>query len=459
MASPTRRGRPRTAIDPARQAAFDALSLVQADDAYLNLALPQLMAERQLDSRDAALATELANGTARMLGSYDAIIAACVDGGPDALQPPVLTALRLGSHQLLSMRVPAHAAVGTSVELTRQAVGERPVRLVNAVLRRIAARPLDDWLAQVAPDRDTDLIGHLAVVHSHPRWIVAAFQNALGGDVDELEALLAADNAAPAVTLAVRPGLASVDELASNGAAPGRWSPYAAVLRGGDPGGLSQIRAGTVGVQDEGSQLAALLVTRAAVDGSDTRWLDVCAGPGGKAALLTGLGRRQGAVVIAADRQPHRARLVQAGLRAYPGPAPVLVADGTRPPWLPATFDRVIIDAPCTGLGALRRRPESRWRRLPGDIDALVPLQTDLLLTALDSVRPSGVVAYVTCSPHAAETRGVVDDALRRRTDVHEEDSRLLLPELPDVGDGPHVQLWPHRHGTDAMFMAMLRRR
>lgn len=447
-------------MDPARQVAYDALRAVDSDDAYLNLVLSRLLSDRRLSGRDAGFATELAAGTARLQGSYDAILDALVTAGSTSLQPAVRTAMRLGAHQLVSMRVPSHAAVGTTVELVRADVGERPVRMVNAVLRRVAEHDLPEWMARLAPDRNQDLIGHLAATHAHPRWIVEEFLRVLG-DAGEVTALLAADNVAPLVTLVTRPGLAERDDLVSGATAqavPGRWSPYAAVLGAGDPGGLDDVRAGRVGVQDEGSQLVTLALARAAVTGRDTRWLDLCAGPGGKSALLTGLARARGATLIANERLPHRATLVRSGLRGYGPPATVVCGDGTQPAWRPMEFDRVMVDAPCSGLGALRRRPEARWRRTAADVVALVPLQRALLQAALDSVRPGGVVAYVTCSPHADETRGVVDGVLASRPDAGEEDARALLPEVDDLGGGPHVQLWPHVHGTDAMFLTMLRR-
>ncbi len=465
----TRRARPRTQLDAARQTAYDVLRAVDHSDAYLNLALPRLLAERNLAERDAAFATELAAGSARMQGSYDVFLGGCVKGGLTALQPEVLTALRLGAHQLLNMRVPAHAAVGTSVELVRGAVGERPVRMVNAVLRRIGAQSFDAWVEATAPSRSGDVVGHLSVRHSHPRWVVGSFLAALH-DVGQVEALLAADNVAPEVTLAVRPGLMDVAALCEQGVVldgaatgsirRGRWSPYAAILSRGDPASYPAVKAGTAGVQDEGSQLAALAASRVEIDGRDTSWLDLCAGPGGKAALLTGLGRARRAVVVAGELRLHRARLVASALRAYPGSPAVVVADGVQPPWGAGSFDRVIADVPCSGLGALRRRPESRWRRRPGDVEDLVLLQKSLLSSALGSTRVGGVVTYVTCSPHPAETRGVVDAVLgQREDDVEELDARAVLSDVPDLGPGPHAQLWPHLHGTDAIFIAQLRRR
>jgi 16S rRNA (cytosine967-C5)-methyltransferase len=446
----------RVAVDDARRVAYLALRAVDDADAYLNLTLSRLLSEHTLDRRNAAFATELTSGTARLQGSYDAILEVCVSGGIRAVQPEVRTALHLGCHQLLSMRVSAHAAVSTSVELVREFAGERPVRLANAVLRRVSTQTLDAWITARAPARGDDLAGHLAVRYSHPRWIVSALLAQLG-DM-EAEQALAADNVAAPVTLVARPGLATAAELLVDDTKPGRWSPYAVLMKGGDPSTVAAVRDGRAGVQDEGSQLAALALARAGLTGPDRRWLDACAGPGGKAALLAGLGGERGVVLLAAERQPHRARLVATSLRRYGRGCAVVIADSTRPPWQQSSFDRVLVDAPCTGLGALRRRPEARWRRQPSDLDALVPLQHALLLAAVSAVRPGGIIGYVTCSPHPAETRGVVDAVLRERSDVTEVDARPLLDPVSDLGPGPSAQLWPHRHGTDAMFVSLLRR-
>ena len=231
-------------------------------------------------------------------------------------------------------------------------------------------------------------------------------------------------------------------------------------MDGGDPASVSAVAEGRAGVQDEGSQLVALALSRAGVEGRDERWLDLCAGPGGKAALLAALAAGQGARLLAAELRPHRAELVARALAGADGPLGTVAVDGTRPAWLPESFDRVLVDAPCSGLGALRRRPEARWRRTPDDLDDLVPLQERLLDRALDSVRPGGVVLYATCSPVLAETVGVVRTVLGRRDDVELRDAAPLLPEVPDAA-GPlpgTLQLWPHRHQTDGMFIALLGR-
>jgi 16S rRNA (cytosine967-C5)-methyltransferase len=466
-------------------------------DAYANLLLPALLHERGLTGRDAAFATELTYGTLRGRGTYDAILAACSDR--DQLDPPVRDVLRLGAHQLLATRVGPHAAVATSVDLAKDVCGPRPAGFVNAVLRRVATRDLDAWTEIVAPSRDDDPVGYLAVRYSYPRWIVEAFRDALGeASAAELEDALAAGNLRPDVVLAVTPGPEAPGSeapgsegygsegygsegygseargpeargpdparLAPPDTTPTRWSPYGLRLAGGDPAPL--VASGQAVVQDEASQLAALALARvslahdASVPGPDRLWLDLCAGPGGKARLLAGLAAGRGARLVASDVRPHRAGRVRAALlRARITPA-VIAADGRRVPWRPATFDRVLADVPCSNLGSLRRRPEARWRKTPDDVAELAAVQRALLDAAIESVRPGGVVAYVTCSPHLAETRDVVTAVADRRGDVTILDAPAVLAEVPGLraSDPRFAQFWPHRHGTDAIFLALLRR-
>lgn len=467
----------RTAPDAARQAAYDVLRQVADSDAYANLVLPPLLRERGIVGRDAAFATELAYGTLRLRGRYDAVLSRCTNGRPlEELDPDVLDLLRLGTHQLLGMRVPTHAAVAETVTLARSVTGQGPTGLVNAVLRAVSRRTPQEWEAEIAAGAADD-VARLAATESHPEWIVRAMRQSLvanGRPAAELEELLAADNLAPRVTLVARPGLVGTGELAAEvtdelGTTPedGRWSPYALVPGGGDPGRLPAVRRAEAGVQDEGSQLVALALAAAplAPGAADELWLDLCAGPGGKAALLGALAHERGAHLLANEVAPHRARLVAGSVAAIPaGTVEVRTGDGREIAESGAgPFDRVMVDAPCTGLGALRRRPESRWRRSLADLAQLGPLQRDLLDAAVDVTRPGGVVAYVTCSPHLAETRLVVEDAVRRRGDVELIDATAVLASVatsppPGVGDGPFVQLWPHLHGTDAMFLALLRR-
>ena len=444
-------GRRRTA----RGAAYDLLHAVHVDDAYANLAMPEILARAGLSARDAGLATELAYGTLRWQGFYDAILATCVDRPLDELDGRLLDVLRLGAHQIVNMRIPAHAAVGETVALARDVVGEGPSRLANAVLRRVSdGGDLEAWRARVADGPDA-----LAIATSHPRWIVTALGEALARhrgapDPEGLRAMLDADNAAARPSLVAR--RMPVEELrALPGVEPGRWSPLAATLVDGRPDDLAAVRDGRAGVQDEGSQLVALALANAPLEGPDATWVDLAAGPGGKAALLAGIARDRGAHLICVEPHAHRAELVRKALG--PGDHDVRVGDG-RDALAPATADRVLLDAPCTGLGALRRRPEARWRRTPQDLATLGPLQRGLLNAAIDIARPGGVIAYSTCSPHVAETDLVVEDVLRKRTDVELLDARSLLPGVPDLGPGPAARLWPHLHGTDGMYLAMLRR-
>lgn len=417
-----------------RAIAFQVLVDVREKDAYVNLLLPELIKDAQLEPRDAAFATELTHGTIRRQGTYDAIIDSLATSTVD---PDVREALRLGAHQLLSMRVPDHAAVKTTVDLVRRTTGHRAIGFANAILRRISQKSLEQWIEQLGAGMTRT--ERLALEHSHPEWIVQALEDAVTATVgaEELEALLAADNERPKVTLVARPGLCDPDDLPGT---PGRLSPWARILPGGDPGAVPQVRDGHAGVQDEGSQLVALTLAEAPVEGTDSHWLDLCAGPGGKSALLGALAAQRGGTVVANEPQAHRADLVRHSVRALRN-VQVTEFDGREGPWEEESFDRVLVDAPCTGLGALRRRPEARWRRSPDAVFELVALQVDLLDRALELVRPGGVVGYATCSPHLAETDEVVQSLGR-----------------DDVTVESVHRWWPHRDGTDAMYLAVLRR-
>ncbi len=453
-----------------------------ADGAYANLALPRLLREKHLSGRDAGFTTELVYGATRMSGLYDAIIAVAAGRPVDKIDANVLDTLRLGAHQLLGMRVPTHAAVDETVALARQVNGAGASGFVNAVMRRISEREPEQWLELVTAGIE-DPVEALALRTSHPLWIAKALRAALIGhgasttdEVGEsLEALLEADNAPARVSLVARPGLSSVDELVDAGADPSPTSPVGAVLREGDPGAIAAIRDGRAAVQDEGSQLLALALAAAPVHGDAAdheRWLDLCAGPGGKAGLLASIAVQQRIPFVANEISQHRADLVWqtlAAARAEAARVDSLIEVHERDGRdiggdEPGGYSRVLIDAPCTGLGALRRRPESRWRRTAADVAALAGLQRELLVSGIEATAPGGLIGYATCSPHLNETRFVVQDVLKKRDDVEVVDARDLFRDadgevLADLGDGPWVQLWPHVHGTDAMFFALLRRR
>ncbi|MCL2482614.1 MAG: rRNA cytosine-C5-methylase [Propionibacteriaceae bacterium] len=432
----------------ARQAGFAALAAIRSSG-YANLVVNEVLTRAQLSSNDARFVTELVYGTCRNQGTLDMVIEMAAGRELRTLQPAVVDVLRLGTQQLLRMRVPAHAAVSSSVGLAKEQIGHRVAGVVNAILRRVAGRDWEEWLDLLT--QGLDFRQALAVRTCHPGWIVDAYAQCL--PEPELAEALAANNRPPLPTLAVRPSLMTREELLAFGGEPTPYSEWG-VARKGDPLEVAAVRDGRAGVQDEGSQLVAAVLAR--VDAPAGPWLDMCAGPGGKAALLTGLARERSEQVVAADIHPHRVRLVADALQGYPGPAPVMVADGRTPAW-GACFSRVILDAPCTGLGALRRRPEARWRKTPADLTTLVALQRALLDRACQSVLPGGVVAYVTCSPHLGETAEVVAG----QGGVEILDAPALLPGVRQASassDPRFIQLWPHRHGTDAMFCALLRR-
>lgn len=330
------------------------LRAVSERDAYANLALPALLRERDITGRDAAFASELTYGTCRARGLLDAIIAHVADRPVERIDPVLLDLLRLGAYQLLRTRVEQHAAVATTVDQAKVEFDAARGGFVNAVLRKIAARGEQSWVAELAPDRQADPIGHAAFTHAHPRWVAQSFADALGADAGELTALLAADDDRPLVHLAARPGVLSAAELADQvDGTVGRYSPYAVYLPGGDPGGLAAVQAGTALVQDEGSQLVAQALTRAPVSGDDGgRWLDLCAGQAARprwsrrSAPPPGPGSPRW-------NPPRGAEMVRENARGLD--VEVLEVDGRDAARLltggAAKFDRVLVDAPCTGLG------------------------------------------------------------------------------------------------------------
>jgi len=430
---------------------------VVEDDAYANIAMSTIVRDAGLSQRDAAFATELAYGSLRMSGFYDEVIAVASGREPSSLEATVRAVLWIGAHQALDMSTPPHATVSESVDLAKHGGAARASGLVNAVMRRITERTRDEWVAAVAPGNG---IADLSIRTSHPEWIVAELEASLAarGRAGELEALLDSHNDAAAVTLAARPGLIDRDTLASqSGGTPTEFSPYGVVLKAGSPGKVAAVRDGAAGVQDEGSQLvaAALASTAARLAGAHERWLDACAGPGGKTALLGALAAARGASLDALELHPHRATLVRDNVRSLPpGVVDVHVGDATE--WSGGPFDRILVDAPCTGLGALRRRPEARWRRSPEDLRDLTDLQTRILAHAATLLAPGGVIAYVTCSPVLAETREIVEASGLRQVDARAALADVTGTTLEAWGRGPDVQLWTHDQGTDSMYLALL---
>jgi 16S rRNA (cytosine967-C5)-methyltransferase len=415
-----------------RDLALQALERVD-QGAYANLALPALLRRSELTSSERAATTDLVYGSLRMRAALDHALAPLSRQPLERLEPLVLRGLRLGAYELLFGGTAAHAAVAETVGAVARAGHRGQAGYVNAVLRRLAAAP-PEW-----PDPAVDPVGWATTRGSHPAWIVEEVLARLGPA--ELLALVEADNVRPEVSLRVTPGRATRDQLLAELAAAGEpvrpspLSPDCLVLERGDPARLTAVREGRAVVQDAASALVAPAVGA----GPGDLVADLTAGPGGKAGHLAALGAR----VLAAEVQPGRARLVAqtADRLGVAERLHAVVADGRRPPLRPGTADAALVDAPCTNLGSLRRRPEARWRHHPGDVAGLVELQLGLLEAAATAVRPGGTVLYSVCTWTRAETDGVVAGLLERRADLRLDQTR---------------QLWPHRDGADGMFLARL---
>jgi 16S rRNA (cytosine967-C5)-methyltransferase len=449
-----------------RGLAWELCRRVWAEGAYANLAWEDILGGSELSRDEKAFATHLAYGTLRHTGTIDAIINHASGRDQSTVDQGVWWVLQLGTFQWLWMRTPAHAVVNESVKLCKK-LGFHPASgLVNAVLRKITAKDLGTWLDAIT-DGVTDKITSIARRHAHPEWIVGLLDEALadsdpaGSDL-ELAALLEAHNEPATPTLVVLPGLATKRPTET----PTAYSPYGVYAEAGSPGADQRVREGRARVQDEGSQLAALVLTSAWPIDTPIAVADMCSGPGGKSALTQAVLAPTGSSLTAIEKAPHRADLVRQALAPFASntPAPrVLTGDaGEVLATEGVAYDRVLLDAPCTGLGALRRRPESRWRKSASDLDDLVALQRELLRSAVEHTAVGGVIVYVTCSPVVAETTeqmawlsGAYPVTMLDTPAIVE---RISERTIEGHRRGSAVQLWPHRHHTDAMFIQAIRR-
>ena len=436
--------------DPVRLLVYDILKEVNRSDGYSNLLLPQALTASNFEQRDKGFATELLYGTLRMQGRHDYIAAQVSDRPWSEVDSGIVDVVRLGAHQLFEMRVPSHAAVSATVELARKVLGESKASFVNALLRKMSAQSLDQWLAPA--NLISDPVERLSIIYSHPEWIVSAYFDLLR-DFTEVESLLSANNLAATPTIVWWPGRSSAEELISLGAQPTKYSDYGMKIEGA-PSTLEAVRHRRAGVQDEGSQLVAQIFAK--VVSNQDNWLDLCAGPGGKAALLSSLAKESGKKFTANEISAPRAKLVEQVI----GGARLLVGDGRDIATLGEMYGAILADVPCTGLGALRRRPEVRWRRTVADLRELTQLQRELSDAAISVLEDGGFFGYATCSPHLAETSIAVSDVLRKHPELELVDLQPYLPaDLNSAMRDKSLSLWTHRHETDAMFLAVFRKK
>ena len=435
--------------DAPRLLAFDLITEVNRNEGYSNLLLPQALSSSAMEDRDRNLVTELVYGTLRMQGKHDWVLAQISDRPWSEVDPGIIDVARLGVHQIHEMRIPDHAAVAATVEVARKRIGESKASFVNALLRSVTRKSIDDWFEPLLHIKDPVL--RMSIQYSHPEWIISAYYDLLK-DWEQVEAALAINNIPALPTLVSWPGYSTQEDLIALGAEATTYSPLGARWKG-NPASLEIIRHRLAGVQDEGSQLVATVFASVA-DGA--AWLDLCAGPGGKAALLSSIAAQRGISFTANEISTPRADLV----RRVVHDARVWTGDGREVTSHNELFDAVLIDAPCTGLGALRRRPEVRWRRTLKDLRELTQLQRELIDSAISVLKAGGVLGYATCSPHLAETSVQINDIIKNHPEMELVDVAPYLPQgLVNATRGGAMALWTHLHGTDAMFLALLRKK
>ncbi|MEK7315951.1 MAG: 16S rRNA (cytosine(967)-C(5))-methyltransferase RsmB [Candidatus Eisenbacteria bacterium] len=457
MSAPPRRTPPRRRKTPPRELALQILHDAESRSAYADRLLETRLRANALEPRDAAFVTTLVQGTLRYRALLDHHLDALLGARPDGMAGLPLWirgALRLGAYQMLVLtRVPVSAAVAESVELAKQYGHPGTAGLVNAVLRRLASGE-----RAALPAREADPVAHLAVATSHPRWLVERWVARLG--VEEAERLLHADNEEPAIT--VRPNLHRLrmavfqEALRAEGhdSVPGpNGGPVRVVAAGYVPSRSQLFRQGMLWLQDEAESVVPLLLGAK----SGMRVLDYCAAPGGKAAALAEA-VAPGGLIVAMERHASRARSMHENLseRLRMPRIAVVCADGTAPPFT-APFEAVLVDAPCSGLGVLRRRADARWRKEAPIIAEMAALQRALLHAAAALVKKGGVMVYSVCSLEPEETDATVKEFLDTHPSFVQEDAR---PHVPPGFRGADAALraYPHTHGTDGVYAVRLRR-
>lgn len=438
-------------MSDAREVALNLLNRVEQSDSYINLLLPKVLAKSGLEDSDRGLVQELSYGTLRWRLQYDEFINQLTPG--KTLSQKLRLCLQLGMHQLFRMRVPAHAAIHTTVELVK-GFESNAAGLANAVLRNAERQGFDSLLEQSTKQKSE--LDRLAIIYSHPAWVVSSLKAALSKDgrEDELEALLEANNQTPEINLTALPNTMAAETLLAQGIEKGTASPIGFITHG-NPEPLLRIPG--VRVQDQGSQLVALALLE--IGDKSGSWLDMCSGPGGKSAVLEAGIASFGGNLDCIEPNEQRAELVRQAL-TNPGISRVIVASGQSAS--PNTYSAILLDAPCSGLGSLRRKPESRWRKKPEQLPGLIKIQTELLEAAYHALKPGGVLAYATCTPTLSETNGQIASFLDKHQDIEllsaPEILKRVNPELEFAQNRKVAQLWTHKHGTDSMFLALMRK-
>ena len=431
-----------------RRVALKALISIEKERSYANLALPSFLKDSNLSVADKALVTEIVYGSIRLRGTYDKIIDSVSNRPVDTLDLEVREILRMGAHQLLNMRVASHAAVDTAVTLTKQEINQSSSGFVNAILRKVSKFDFEQWITNLG---FTDKLDQLSIQYSHPRWILESYLTRLG-DMNRVEQECIANNKNPKVCVIGWPNQASQVELLESNEdfSPAPWVDSGVEITG-DPGDMPAIKGLRASVQDQGS----FLVSKAFVDiplENDDFWLDLCAGPGGKSALLDRWAQERNIGFVANEISPHRAKLMQRSTDS------IILSDGLTPAFKEESFTRILVDAPCSGLGALRRRPDARWRKNQNEILDLVKIQIGLLEKASKLIKIGGILGYVTCSPHSSETIANADKFLAEHPNFTAIPAAQHFPIEMNLQESNSVQLWPGLHGTDGMFLAVFQR-
>lgn len=446
-------------MDYAREAALKVMYEINQKGAYANIALNKYLDDEKLRSIDRAFVTELVYGSIKWKLTIDRVIAGYSNIKIEKLSPWILNILRLGTYQILKMtKVPVSASCNESVKLARRYGHRASAGFVNAVLRNIAKNGADI----AVPPKETDLTGYLSVTYSYPKWIVEKIVGVFGEEFGE--GLLDAGNSTPHTTVRTNTLKISPEELIEKleeegvSAVPGNFVKEAVVLKStASVGRLEAFKNGLFQVQDESSMLAAKALNPIAGDFV----LDACSAPGGKATHMAQLMENKGKI-IACDVHEHKLKLIDdSAERLGINIIESKLTDASKPNTdYEGAFDKVLLDAPCTGLGIIRRKPDIKWSRKAKDIEDIVSLQRRLIRNVSKWVKPGGVLVYSTCTVLPEENEDIINNFLMESEDFEADDIKKFMPaELATRAKGCMLQLYPNIDGTDGFFISRIRRK